>query len=207
MFIFRRFFPYLSTQMLFMIKLALLLILAVSPMMGQEESSSPMLGKHHEVRTDLVSLIASSRINLSYEYFINDRFSAGISGGISESKKVDEDFDRGYRNNRPRYDVSPFARYNLSQGQRSFYFAEVFAMFNGGDFKETVRKSEGGVDYFEVEKSTYSDLAIGAGLGYKLYVADALALEFMVGYGINLIDTDKSPDNIAKVGLSVGYRF
>lgn len=173
----------------------------------EENSSSPMLGKHHEIRTDLVSLIGSGRINLNYEYFLNENFSVGLSGGISDSKKNQEDFDRGYRNNMPRYDVSPFVRYNLSKGQKSFYFAEVFTTANGGDFKEIVRRNDGENEWFAIEKSTYSDVAIGAGVGYKLYVQEALALEFMVGYGINLFNTDKSPDNIPKVGLSVGYRF
>jgi len=35
----------------------------------------------------------------------------------------------------PKYELIPFVRYNLSQGARSFYFAEIFADANGGDFQ------------------------------------------------------------------------
>ncbi|HRN98641.1 MAG TPA: outer membrane beta-barrel protein [Flavobacterium sp.] len=188
-------------------KIALLLLLAAQPLLAQDNQTPAVAQKHHEVRTDLVSMITAARVNLTYEYFLNERLSFGITGGFSNSKSIEEDFNRGNRNNLPLYDVSPFARYNLSNGQRSFYFAEVFAMANGGDYREIVRRTDGATDYFEVEKSTYSDMAIGAGLGYKIYIKDALALEVMVGYGLNLIDTEKSPDNISKVGLSVGYRF
>jgi len=98
-------------------------------------------------------------------------------------------------------------RYNLSKSLSSFYFAEVFISVNGGDFKKIERRNNGVNDYFVTEKSAYSDFGIGAGLGYKLYIKDQFGIEFMVGFGTNLFDKDKSPDTISRVGLSLGYRF
>jgi hypothetical protein len=54
-------------------------------------------------------------------------------------------------------------------------------------------------------KSKYSDVALGAGAGYKFYIKDRLGIE-LVGFGWNLMERDKSP-MISRVGLSVGYRF
>ena len=98
-------------------------------------------------------------------------------------------------------------RYKLSEGVSRFYFAEVFASANGGDFREIVRKTDNGVGYYEVEKSDYFDVAIGAGAGYKMYLKEQWAIELMVGFGVNTIETDKSPDVFSRVGVSVGYRF
>jgi hypothetical protein len=171
-------------------------------------STGDIMNRKNEIRTDLLSLALQTKFNLSYERFLNQDYSVGVFMGYASSNKIDEDFDSGYRNNSPKYEVNPFVRYNLSKSQTSFYFAEVFVSANGGDFKETVRRiDEVGNAYYVNEKSTYSDFGIGAGLGYKLYFKEQFAVEFEVGFGANLFNTDKSPDTLSRVGLSFGYRF
>ncbi|HLF52813.1 DUF3575 domain-containing protein [Flavobacterium sp.] len=164
--------------------------------------------RKNEVRFDVLSLIASSKFNISYERFLNDRFSAGLSTSYANSKKINDDFDEGYRNTMPKYEITPFVRYNLSKGISSFYFAEVFMSANGGDFKESVRLvDENNNGYYVNQKSDYFDLALGGGLGYKMYFKQKFAVEVLVGFGRNLINTDKSPDVLSRVGLNFGYRF
>lgn len=171
-------------------------------------SGAEILARRNEVRTDLLSTVMSSKFNLTYERFFSEDWSAGVTGGITSSKNLDDDFDAGYRNSLPKYEINPFVRYKLSQSIRRFYFAEVFLSANGGDFKEIVRLTdELGNGYYVTEKSTYSDFGVGAGLGYKMYLQDKIAIELLVAFGTNLFDKDKSPDTISRVGLSVGYRF
>lgn len=177
---------------------------------GAQETADndKMLDGRNEVRVDLLSLALKTQFNLTYERFLDEDWSVGVYGGYADSNKLSDDFDSGYRNNLPKYEVNPFVRYNLSKGQKSFYFAEVFISANGGDFKETVRKINGeGNGYYVNEKSTYSDFGVGGGLGYKLYIKEKFALELNVGFGANLFNTDKSPDMLSRVGLSFGYRF
>jgi len=192
-------------------KLLFIALISIQYMNAQQPADSlpsqEILKRKNEVRTDVISLVGSSRLNLTYERFFNKDFSAGVSFGYADSEKVNDDFDSGYRNTRPKYDVTPFVRYNLSKSLSSFYFAEVFISANGGDFKKIERRNNGVNDYFVTEKSAYSDFGIGAGLGYKLYIKDQFGIEFMVGFGTNLFDKDKSPDTISRVGLSLGYRF
>jgi hypothetical protein len=189
----------------------LILLLCALPSLVLAQEMAPdtlMLGKKKEIRTDLVSVLAYSRINLSSEYFLNNTWSTGLSLGLSNSSSIDEDFDQGYRNNRPRYDLTPFVRYKLSKSSRNFYFAEFFVSANGGDFKEIVRIVEtGGTAYYVNKKSTYFDVGAGGGLGYKLYIKDKFAIELLVSIGANLMNTDKSPDILSRTGLSFGYRF
>ena len=40
-----------------------------------------------------------------------------------------------------------------------------------------------------------------------MYFKEKFALEFLVGFGRNLTNTDKSPDYMQRVGLSFGYIF
>jgi hypothetical protein len=182
-------------------------LLLSASLQAQNADSTAMLARRNEVRVDMLAIITPGRFNLTYERFLDKDWSVGITGGFSDSKKIDEDFDRGYRNNVPQYDVTPFVRYNLSKSQTSFYFAEVFASYNSGDFKETVRIVDGDQAYYINEKSTYSDLGVGAGLGYKLYIKQQVGIELLFAFGTNLFNKDKSPDTLSRVGLSVGYRF
>lgn len=189
----------------------LFILLLSSQFMNAQDSTSKQDStsfRKNEIRVDVLSLVASSKINLTYERFLNQRFSLGLSTSYADSKKINEDFDEGYRNTIPKYEITPFARYNLSKGLYSFYFAEVFVCANGGDFKEKVRLiDDTGFAYWVSQKSNYSDVAIGGSLGYKIYFQKKIAVELLVGFGKNLIDTDKSPDVISRVGLNVGYRF
>src|SRR5690606_7778894 len=164
--------------------------------------NNAMLESRNEVRVDLLSVALKTQFNIAYERFLDQDWSVGVYGGYADSEKLSDDFESGFRNNLPKYEINPFVRYNLSKGQRSFYFAEVFLSANGGEFKETVRKIDGGGNaYYVNEKSDYSDFGAGAGLGYKLYLKEKFAIEFNVGFGANLFNTEKSPDMLSRVGL------
>lgn len=185
-------------------KKLLLIALLFSQLVSAQEAATS--NRHNEVRVDVIGLV-TTKLNLTYERFLNKDFSVGVSGSYSDSKKVNDDFEEGYRNNMPRYEVVPFVRYNLSKSQVRYYFAEVFVSANGGDYREVVRMDDGTNGYYTIGESDYFDIAAGGGLGYKMYLKEKFAIEFMVGFGSNLIDKDKSPDVVARVGLSFGYRF
>lgn len=169
---------------------------------------SALLQKKNEVRVDVLAT-AFSRFNFTYERFLNKNFSVGLTSVFSNSKSANDDFDEGTINSFTKYEFIPFVRYNLSKSQRSFYFAELFADINGGDFREIVlvNDSSTGSSYYTIDKSTYTDIALGASVGYKYYIKDQIGIEFLVGFGSNMLNKDKSPDIISRVGLSVGYRF
>ena len=172
------------------------------------DPGAELLSRRNEVRTELLSTVMSSKFNLTYERFLSEDWSVGVMGGITSSKNLDDDFDAGYRNTLPKYEINPFVRYKFSESIQRFYFGEVFLSANGGDFKEIVRRTdEAGNGYYVTEKSAYSDFGVGAGLGYKMYLQDKIAIELLVAFGTNLFDRDRSPDTISRVGLSVGYRF
>lgn len=194
----------------------LFVILLCAPFANAQDSSIAGLpGKKNEFRVDLLSLVALSKYNLSYERFLGKGdFSVGLSVNYANSKKVNDDFDEGNRNTIPKYEITPYVRYKLSKSEARYYFAEVFVSANGGDYREIVRRdkpqtpfTETTVGYYEIDKTDYFDVAVGAGAGYKLYFKEKFALELLVGFGVNTIDTDKSPDVFSRVGLSFGYRF
>lgn len=182
---------------------------------AQDSVSSGLADKKNEFRVDLLSLVALSKYNLSYERYLGKGdFSVGLSVNYANSKKINDDFDEGNRNTIPKYEIIPYVRYKLSKSEARYYFAEIFVAANGGDFREIVRHdkpqtpfTETTVGYYEIDKTDYFDIAVGGGAGYKLYFKEKFALELLVGFGVNTIDIDKSPDVFSRVGLSFGYRF
>jgi hypothetical protein len=189
-------------------KLLLLLLISFQLIQAQDTiPQSPLYSKKNEVRVDVLS-IAFTRINLTYERFLSKKYSVGMSAVFSNNKKLRDDFDEGNINTFTKYELIPYVRYNLSQGQRSFYFAEIFADINGGDFREIVLlNDELNNDYYAIQKSKFTDLALGAAVGYKYYIKDQIGIELLVGFGSNLFNKEKSLDIISRVGLGVSYRF
>lgn len=184
-----------------------LLLLCGAGCLAQESGKSPIADKKNEVRIDALTAIAFGKANISYERFLSDTWSAGITGSFAFSDKFDEDFDSGYRSTLPKTEFVPFVRYRLSQSFSSYYFVEAFASANSGDYREIVRTSEGGVGSYHINKEDYFDIALGGSVGYKVYFADSIALEFLIGAGFNMLDTDKSPDMVSRIGINLGYRF
>ncbi|MGL2967432.1 hypothetical protein [Flavobacterium sp. XGLA_31] len=175
---------------------------------SQAQENSIIAGKKNEFRVDVLSAIVSAKASLSYERFLGNDFSAGFNVNFSNSQKLNDDFDNGYRNNVPKFEFNPYVRYALSKSKARYYFAEIFGSYNGGDSKEIIRLQDGnGVGYYTTLKSKYTDFALGGALGYKMYFKDCIALEFIVGFGSNLTNKDKSPDVISRVGINLGYRF
>ena len=190
-------------------KLLLLFLLCFQFTQAQDSiPKSTLYNKKNEIRVDVLAT-ALTRLNITYERFLDKKYSIGISCIYSNNKKLRDDFDAGNINNFTKYEIIPFVRYNLSQGQRSFYFAEIFADINGGDFREIVLLTDAANNnyYYAVEKSNFTDVAMGAAVGYKYYIRDQFGIEFLVGFGSNLFNKTKSLDIVSRVGLGVSYRF
>lgn len=193
-------------------KLALLSLLFILQAANAQDSTrvetvSPITLKKNEIKFDVVSLIARSRVHISYERFLNKDFSVGLSGSFTKSDKREEDFDNGYNRTLPKYELNPFVRYSMSKSAVSYYFVEAFISANGGKYKELQRASEGGSGSWSAVENNYTSVAIGGAVGYKLYFKEKFGIELFVGVGKNFVNTDISPTYVQRVGANFGYRF
>lgn len=174
---------------------------------AENNSEGVVASKKNEVRIDALSLIAFGKANISYERFGSSKWSYGITGSFAFGDKFEEDFDEGYRSTLPKYEVVPYIRYKMSNSDAHYYFIEGFISANGGDFREIIRVDDGTNGFYKISKEDYFSVAPGASVGYKVYFAQSVALEFLVGAGFNVLDSDKSPDVVSRIGLNLGYRF
>jgi hypothetical protein len=186
-------------------KIILLLLFTSTLVTAQDFTPNP---RKNEIRIDVLAVVVSTKASISYERFLNTDFSVGFNANYANSSKVKSDFDEGYLNNLPTYEFNPYVRYTLSKSKMNYYFAEVFGSLNGGEYKEIVHKIDSNLNgYYTTEKSNYTDLGAGAALGYKMYFTESFGMELLVGFGYNIINPDKSPDKISRVGINLGYRF
>jgi hypothetical protein len=186
----------------------LLCFLFFFSLFSQAQENTSITQKKNEFRVDALAIILSNKASISYEYFFEGYLSTGINVNFSNSSKLTHDFENGYRNNLPKIELNPYIRYALSRSRTSYYFAEAFGSYNSGDYKEIIRLvGTDGNAYYTTQKSKYSDIALGGGLGYKMYFKNSIALELLVGFGSNLTNKAKSPDVISRVGINLGYRF
>ena len=183
-----------------------LLFLLVSIYASAQDKA--LLSKKNEIKVDVLAAITDGKLSVSYERFLEKDFSFGINARFLNGAKNQNKFEDGFKSNLSKYEINPYVRYALSKSKKSYYFAEIFASANGGDFKEINRAIDAnGVGYYVIEKSKYTDFGLGGSVGYKLNIKESWMLEFLVGYGKNLTNTKKSPDVLSRVGINLGYRF
>lgn len=146
-----------------------------------------------EIKLDLFDALVFKTVEVSYEYYLNEQSSVGISALWNfEKKGVD------FRYNEDKM-FSPFFRHYFTNGETWNMFGEVFLGINTGEKKiELASKS--------IEYVQYTDGALGIGIGTKYSSTNGLVIDAHVGLGRNLFSSN-SPIIAPRAGVGVGYRF
>lgn len=163
---------------------------------------NPILNRKNELRIDFGKIILNSRLQLTYEYFIKNRLSVGVSAMFINGQEKTYNSFQGER----KYQIDPFVRYSFSNNRRSLFYAEFFSSINGGSNDKIARLNNGKYGYYDKIEYYYSDVAIGSSIGYKVYIAHRFPINLNLGLGFNLFN-NSSPAVLSRVGISTGYRF
>jgi hypothetical protein len=158
------------------------------------ENNGDPYEKKNEIKLNLISPL-SGAVEVGFERHLNKHSSLGISAFVIYDNTKEDDMN---------YFVSPYYRYYFGKKYASGFFVEGFGMFTSIDGKKIYAPDN--VTFTE-GKDVY-DLALGAGLGYKLVTKKGFVFEANAGYGRLLFNADKTDHNqVIKLGLSIGYRF
>ena len=190
----------------------LVLFLSISAFAQSKETPatdsivSPILAKKNEVKVDALNLVANGKLGVSYERFLNNDFSIGITGMIFNKKSKTDNFITDDTRTLIDYQVIPYVRYAMSKSATNLYYLEGFVNVNGGEYKELTTLNNGIADYIVITKKDYNDIALGGSVGYKLYIKESFVLDLTIGIGKNLLQ-ENSPSTVARLGINLGYRF
>jgi len=178
-------------------KFSLLIILfAFYTVQAQSESETTpnSYQKKKEIKLNLISPL-SGAAEVGFERYLNKKSSLGISAFVVYDNTKEKDMN---------YFISPYYRYYFGKKYASGFFVEGFGMFTSIDGKKIYAADN---ITFTENKDVY-DLALGAGLGWKLVTKKGLVFEANTAYGKLMFNANKTDhDQVIKLGLSIGYRF
>lgn len=146
-----------------------------------------------ELKIDVLDALAVKTLELSYEYYLSEENSIGVSTLFNFEKKSAD-----FRYNEYQM-VTPYFRHYFSTDRQWNIFGELFLGINSG-YKRN--ESDGGSDTF----TNYSDGAFGVSAGAKYFSGNGLVFSFHAGLGRNLFSTD-SYIIVPRLGANIGWRF
>ncbi len=141
-----------------------------------------------EIKLDILDILVVKTLEISYENYLNNDSSVGVSILFNFGKKRD-----GIRYLEDKM-ITPYFRHYFSSNLKWNYFGEAFLGLNFGEKK-----------IHQTNKS-YTDAALGVAVGIKYISKDALTIDFHIGVGRNLFSSF-SPVLVPRIGANIGYRF
>ncbi len=176
---------------------------------SQENDSTKkiLFDKKHEVRFEPFKTLSNGRLSLTYEYFLKNRFSFGLSTILFKSRYLEDQFENSLVDNKINdLQIIPFVRFRISKSQKNHFYVENFINYNSGKYNFVERIDLGSAAYYAFGEKTYSGFAIGASIGYKFYIVKRIPVDFLLGVAGN-VNAGNAPSEVARIGIQTGYRF
>ncbi|MGB3151475.1 MAG: hypothetical protein WBB27_12515 [Maribacter sp.] len=151
----------------------------------------PQFANNHEVKFNIGSFLATSTVEGSYEYYLNEDTSVG---GTLYFNGNATDFNGNFG-------IGPNLRAYFGYNPRSGFFAEAFGLYYTGE-NEDLTETLGS------RNNDYGTTALGLGLGTKWATrSDRFTIEISGGLGRNINPEDFQNSFMYRAGLSLGFRF
>ena len=161
-------------------KILLLLILFISSFGYSQQ----------EVKLNIANALIIKTLEVSYEYYLNEQSSVGVSALFSFEKRTSD-----FRYNEDKM-ITPYFRHYFTTDRVWNFFGEAFFGINSG-YSEV-----GDTGVYE----EFSDGALGISVGSKYISRGGLVIDVYGGLGRNLFSSN-SPIIVPRVGVNVGWRF
>lgn len=173
-------------------KITLALCFLASITAFSQEDSTPDFNRN-EIKFNAMYLILGS-FEATYERLLNEESGIGISVNVPF---IAEDWDL-------KYSVTPYYRYYFGKKPAQGFFGEGFGMLN--TVNDYVYDESNG--FFDYQRETITDFALGIGIGGKWVSKRGVLLEISGGVGRNLFNnSERDYEFIGRGGITVGYRF
>jgi len=148
-----------------------------------------------EIKIDILDALALKTLDISYEYYISEHSSIGISGLVNLERKSAD-----FRYNEKQV-LTPYFRHSFTRKPNWNLFGELFFSLNSGDSELPLLDGSN-----EKQYESYTDGALGIAIGSKYVAQGGFVIDIYGGLGRNLF-SDNSPVVVPRIGVNVGYRF
>ena len=173
----------------------LVTILFSMSMFSQENAENKSTTENfNEVKINGLYLVLGA-FDVTYERTLNEESAFGLNVFLPFDDDINDDVN---------YYISPYYRFYFGNKYAAGFFVEGFGMLNS-----TNDYSFSGSGFDPVtKKENITDFALGIGLGGKWITNSGFIGELNLGFGRNLFNQDRYDyEIIAKVGITLGYRF
>jgi len=143
----------------------------------------------NEIKIDLFDGLILKSIEVSYEHFLNEESSIGVSAFFN----LDEEASFSYNKSTM---FTPYFRHHFSSKINWRFFGEVFVGINRGE-KEIKSPNT---------YKKYTDAALGVAIGTKYVSPKGFVVDIYGGLGRNLFTSD-APSIVPRAGINIGYRL
>ncbi|MDB9726719.1 hypothetical protein OAA81_03485 [Flavobacteriaceae bacterium] len=181
-------------------KVLIILILVSFRLSGQQNDPSKIIKS--ELNINLFSLLVFEGFELTYEKYIDNQSSYGISGFINLKGKnrFNDDSPFYYES----YSITPFYRLYFGKNNRTGPFLEGFSGFSSGNYEDY---EDIWYDYdlygSEAVIKSYNTANIGISLGSKWNIKDKILFSTILGIGRS-IGSANSPEFFPRISIALG---
>lgn len=176
---------------------------------SQNKASLDSIHKN-EIRVNVLKFV-TNRIEITYERFLTDIFSVGVTSISQEDKFRKSRYEKTAKMEFiNEFQINPFFRYSESNNKTDNIYVEAFSSINGGRYKTLQRSVDQSYAYYSVVEKEYLKLALGASIGCKFYIYKRIAVDTYIGVAGNLKKKNSIsdiPEAIARIGINFGYKF
>lgn len=157
----------------------------------------------NELSIGALNLVAFGALDIAYERIITPNSSWAIEAFILALDRDNEDIGDAFNK-----DVSLTGKYKHFFGDRTAwgFYVNGLAMISSGTYSEYYDSYEDGFYYSNREEKSYTDFALGFGLGGKFVSKQGFFLDLSAGIGRNLFNND-SPVVVGQFNVNLGFRF
>lgn len=155
----------------------------------------------HEISIDVLELVASTKIKLSYDFLLNSSETIGL-----DVEWAKNDSNLFYEDLHNQFSFAANYKHFFSKKYAQGFYVKAFLKYKTGDaFKA-------GVPY-EDSFDNYHSLNLGFGVGYKLVSKKNFFVDINTGLERKLLDLknigvyENSKDIVPYIGINIGKRF
>lgn len=163
---------------------------------AQEDTSDVDQNPSNEVKLNALFMVIGA-FDVTYERLLNEESGVGLEVFIPFDSDIKDDIN---------YYVSPYYRLYFGEKYAAGFFLEGFGMLSS--VNDTYFEFSDEFDSTPlIREETRTDFALGIGVGGKWVTNKGFVGELSLGVGRNFGNSDNSDDAVAKLGITVGYRF
>jgi len=158
----------------------------------------------NELSIGALNLVVFGALDLAYERILTPNSSWALEAFILALDRNNEDLGGAYSKD---YSLTGKFKYFFGERSTSGFYVNGLAMISSGeDNNDYYEYDQYGTSYYISDSKSYTDFALGFGLGGKFVAKQGFVFDLSAGIGRNLFSSD-SPTIVGQLNANLGYRF